>query len=131
MDADQLKIIQKNVNDYFGVNDDILENKSYGDSWSAFYEGVVEAFAIQFSQVMTKMLFTFREQSEGNEVAATANRLQYMSNADKLQVSAQMLDRGIMSINDVRQIWNLPPVDGGDIRIIRGEYYNTEGKVEE
>lgn len=130
VDADQLKIIQKNVNDYFGVNDDILENKAYGDSWSAFYEGVVEAFAIQYSQVMTKMLFTFREQSEGNGVTATANRLQYMSNADKLQVSAQMLDRGIMSINDVREIWNLPPVEGGDARIIRGEYYDAGEKID-
>ena len=131
VDADQMEIIQKNVNEYFGVNEDILENKAYGDAWSAFYEGVVEAFAIQYSQVLTKMLFTFREQSEGNGVMATANRLQYMSNADKLQVSAQMLDRGIMSINDVREIWNLPPVEGGDTRIIRGEYYNAEGKVEE
>lgn len=129
VDADQMKIIHKNVNDYFGVNDDILENKAYGDAWSAFYEGVVEAFSIQFSQVLTKMLFTFREQSEGNEVMATANRLQYMSNADKLQVSAQMLDRGIMSINDVRQIWNLPPVEGGDVRVIRGEYYSTDEKM--
>lgn len=130
VDADQLKIIQKNVNDYFGVNDEILENKAYGDSWSAFYEGVPEAFAIQFSQVLTKMLFTFREQSEGNRVTATANRLQYMSNADKLQVSAQMLDRGIMSINDVREIWNLPPVEGGDARIIRGEYYDAGEKID-
>jgi hypothetical protein len=64
-------------------------------------------------------------------VMATANRLQYLSNADKLNVSSQMLDRGIMSINDVREIWNLPPVDGGDARIIRGEYYNASEKVEE
>ena len=80
---------------------------------------------------MTKMLFTFREQSQGNIVMATANRLQYLSNADKLNVSSQMLDRGIMSLNDVREIWNLPPVEGGDIRIIRGEYYNVDDKVEE
>ena len=53
-----------------------------------------------------------------------------MSNADKLNVSAQMLDRGIMSLNDVREIWNLPPVDGGDVRIIRGEYYKAEEKTE-
>ena len=77
------------------------------------------------------MLFTFREQTAGNEVIATANRLQYLSNADKLAVSSQMLDRGIMSINDVREIWNLPPVDGGDARIIRGEYYNADEKVNE
>ena len=125
-----MKLINQNVYDYFGVNEDVLTNKAYGDSWSAFYEGAIEPFAVQFSDVMTKMLFTFREQSQGNFVAATTNRLQYMSNADKLNVSAQMLDRGIMSINDVRQIWNLPPVEGGDVRIIRGEYYTADEKLE-
>ena len=129
-DADQMKLINANVYSYFGVNEDVLTNKAYGDAWSAFYEGAIEPFAIQFSEVMTKMLFTLREQSQGNFVAATTNRLQYMSNADKLNVSAQMLDRGIMSINDVRQIWNLAPVDGGDERIIRGEYYPADEKLE-
>lgn len=129
VDAEQKKQIDDNVNRYFGVNEDILTNKAYGDAWSAFYEGVVEAWAIQFSEVMTKMLYTLREQSAGNFVSATSNRLQYMSNADKLQVSAQMLDRGIFSLNDVREIWNLPPVDGGDTRIIRGEYYSVDEKV--
>lgn len=129
VDAEQMKAIQKNVYDYFGVNEDILENKAYGDAWSAFYEGAIEPFAIQFSEVLTKMLFTFREQSQGNQVMATSNRLQYMTNADKLNVSAQLLDRGILSLNDCREIWNLPPVEGGDVRIIRGEYYNVSDKV--
>lgn len=131
VDAEQMKIINDNVFRYYGVNDDVIQNKAYGDAWSAFYEGAVEPFCIQFSEVLTKMLFTFREQSQGNAVIATSNRLQYLSNADKLNVSSQMLDRGIMSINDVREIWNLPPVDGGDVRIIRGEYYNADVKVTE
>ena len=130
VDADQMKIIRESVFEYFGVNEDVLENKAYGDSWAAFYEGAIEPFAIQFSDVMTKMLFTLREQTEGNMVMATSNRLQYLSNTEKLNVSAQMLDRGIISINDAREIWNLPPVDGGDVRIIRGEYYNAEEKTE-
>jgi len=129
--ADEMKLIEKNVYQYFMVNEDILQNKAYGDAWSAFYEGAIEPFAVQFSEVMTKMLFTFREQSQGNIVMLTANRLQYMSNADKLNVSSQLLDRGIMSINDVREIWNLPPVDGGDARIIRGEYWNADEKINE
>lgn len=131
VDADQMEAIRSNVFEYFGINEDVLQNKAYGDAWAAFYEGAIEPFAIQFSDVMTKMLFTFREQSEGNYVTATANRLQYLSNQEKLQVSSQMLDRGIMSINDVREIWNLPPVDGGDVRIIRGEYWNADDKVAE
>lgn len=93
-DAEQMKLIKDNVFEYFGVNEDVLENKAFGDSWSAFYEGAIEPFAIQFSEVMTRMLFTFREQSQGNKVMATSNRLQYLSNADKLNVSAQLLDRG-------------------------------------
>ena len=129
--SEQMQIIKDNVFEYFGVNEDILQNKFTGDAWSAYYEGRVEPFAIQFSEVLTKMLFTFREQSQGNKVMATANRLQYLSNQDKLNVSSQMLDRGIMSINDVREIWQLPPVEGGDTRIIRGEYYNADEKVSE
>ena len=131
VDADQMSVINRAVFDYFGVNEDILQNKAFGDAWAAFYEGCIEPFAVQFSEVMTRMLFTMREQSQGNGVIATANRLQYMTNADKLNVSAQMMDRGIMSINEVREIWQLPPVEGGDVRIIRGEYYNADQKVTE
>lgn len=128
-DADTMKAVRESVYEYFGVNEDVLTNQAYGDKWAAFYEGAIEPFAVQLSEVMTRMFFTFREQSEGNLVMATANRLQYMTNADKLNVSAQMLDRGIMSINEIREIWQLPPVDGGDERIIRGEYYNANEKV--
>ena len=129
VDAEQMKLVNQSIYNYFGVNEDILTNKAYGDAWSAFYEGVVEPFAIQFSDVLTRMLFTYRERSQDNYVMATANRVQYMSNRDKLDVAAQLVDRGIISLNDAREIWNLPPVEGGDVRIIRGEYYNTEEKV--
>lgn len=127
VDADQMKVIQENVFQYFGVNQDILENKYSADVWAAFYESAVEPWAIQFSQVLTKMLYTFREQSQGNYVMATANRLAYMSNADKLNVSAQMADRGLMTRNEIREIWNLPPLPEpvGSQLPIRGEYYNV------
>ena len=131
VDADQMKEIRDSVFEYFGVNEDVLQNKFDSDTWAAFYEGAIEPWAIQFSEVLTKMLFTFREQSQGNYVMATANRIQYMSNADKLNVSAQLLDRGLISLNEAREIWNLPPVDGGDQRIIRGEYYNADEKINE
>lgn len=126
VDADQMNVIKANVFEYFGVNEDILTNSYKADTWSAFYEGAIEPWALQFSEVLTKMLFTLREQSQGNHVMATANRLQYMSNADKLQVSAQMADRGLMTRNEIREIWNLPPLPSpyGDQLPVRGEYYN-------
>lgn len=127
VDDKQMELIRSNVFEYFGVNEDILQNRAFGDAWAAFYEGAVESFAIQFSEVMTKMLFTLREQSQGNQVMATSSRLQYMSNADKLAVSAQMADRGLMTRNEIREIWNLAPLPEplGSQLPVRGEYYNV------
>lgn len=127
VDADQMKIIKENVYQYFGVNEKILTNSFDAEIWAAFYEGAIEPWAIHFSEVLTKMLFTGREQSMGNLVMATANRLQYMSNGDKLRVSAQMADRGLMTRNEIREIWNLPPLPDpyGSQLPIRGEYYNV------
>lgn len=131
IDAEQQKLINDNISNYFGVNEAVLQNKAFGDAWAAFYEGAIEPFSIQLSETLTRMLFTFREQSAGAMIMFTSNRLQYMSNADKLNVSAQMLDRGIMSRNEIREIWNLPPVDNGDNFIIRGEYYDADEKLTE
>ncbi len=129
-DAEQMKVINESVYRYFNVNEEVLRGEAYGDKWTAFYESAVEPFAIQFSEVMSIMLQLNGQLSGDSGVFATANRLQYMSNAEKLNVSAQLLDRGILSINDVREIWNLPPVEDGNNRIIRGEYYSTEEKLE-
>lgn len=133
IDPEEEKIIKANVFDYFNVNEEILQSQSFGDKWTAFYEGVCEPFAIQFSEVMTKMLFTLREQTQGNYVMATANRLQYMSNKEKLEVSAQLADRGILNRDEVREIWNLPPLPDGEGQeyIIRGEYWNANDKINE
>lgn len=126
-DADQMKLIRSNVFDYFGVNEDVLTNKAFGDAWAAFYEGAIEPFAIQFSDVLTKMLFTPRERAQGAGITATANRLQFMSTGDKLNVSAQMADRGLMTRNEIREIWQLAPLPEpiGSQLPVRGEYYNV------
>lgn len=130
-DAETMKTIRESIYDYFGVNEDVLQNKAVGDKWSAFYEGAIEPFALQYSEVMTRMLFTFREQSTGNAVYATSNRLQYLTTKEKLEVSSQMTDRGIMNRDEAREIWNMAPLpDGsGQIYTIRGEYYNADEKL--
>lgn len=133
IDSEEEKIIKANVFDYFNVNEDLLQSAVYGDKWVAAYEGICEPFAIQFSEVTTKMLFTLREQTQGNYVMASANRLQYMSNKEKLEVSAQLADRGILNRDEVREIWNLPPLPNGEGQeyIIRGEYKNATDQINE
>ena len=122
VDPEKMTLIQTRVLNYFGSNEDILQNKAVGDSWSAFYEGKIEPFALQLSQAMTVMTYSQQERKRGNAIVWSANRLQYMTNADKLQVSSQMFDRGVLSLNDIMDIWNLPHVENGDKRYIRREY---------
>lgn len=122
----QMNQIKENVFTYFGTNEDILQNKFNSDSWNAYYEGSIEPFAIEASLVHTNMLFSEREISFGNSVIFTANRLQYLSNSEKLNTVTQLFDRGFLTHNQGLEIFNMAPVDGGDKRFIRKEYTETD-----
>ena len=80
---------------------------------------------------MSQAIFSDRERAQGSLIMATSNRLQYMTTQEKLNVSSQMADRGILNRDEIREIWNLPPLpDGqGQAYTIRGEYYlmNEDG----
>jgi hypothetical protein len=123
-DKDQMEYINQHVFDYFGVNQDVLQNKASGDQWSAFFEGAVEPFSIQFSETMTAALFSEREISLGAEVIATANRIQYMNFNDKLNYVTGMSDRGLIMIDEAREVFNLAPLPDGKGQVFprRGEY---------
>lgn len=123
VDEKQLALINSNIEKYFGVSTEAIKNELTGDKASAFYEGAIEPFAVQASEVVTNMLFTAIEQNTGNSFMLTANRIQFLTNSDKLNISSNMADRGLMTINEIREIWQLPPVEGGDRLIARGEYY--------
>ena len=122
VDPEQMKVIENRVYTYFGSNEKILLNQAAGDDWSAYYEGQLEPFALQLSTAMTVMTYSHYERVRKNAILWTANRLQYMTNQDKLQVSSQLFDRGILSTNDIMDIWQLPHVPDGDKRYIRKEY---------
>ena len=113
---------------YFGVNEEVLQNKAKGEELEAFFDGAIEPFAIQFSEAVTKMLFSERERSLGSYLIANANRLQYMSVSQKVQMAKELGDRGAMLIDEIRELFNYAPLpDGaGQVAPIRGEYKATD-----
>ena len=134
IDKEQQEHIKTNVFDYFGVNEDVIQNKTIGDGWLAFYEGMIEWIAIQMSEAISGMLFTDRERmGYGNEIFFTSNRLQYMSNKDKLEAIKTNADRGLMTRNELREIENLAPLPepyGSQIPA-RGEYYDIKAEADD
>ena len=123
--AEEQALIQRNVFDYFGVSEDVIQNKASGSALDALFDGCIEPFAIQLEQVLTFMLFTDLEVGHGAKVEVAANRLQYMSTADKINFIAQLSDRGMITINEARELINYSalPAEIGDLLPIRGEYY--------
>ena len=133
VDKEQQEHIKSNVFDYFCVNEDILQSAAFGDKWLAFYESFVEWFALQLGEVCSGMNYTTRERaSYDNQIFFTSNRLQYMSNADKLNAVMQLGDRGLATRNELREILNLDPLpeDIGNQIPARGEYYDVTNPPE-
>ena len=129
-DSKQMELIRSNVFDYFGVSEAVLQNKAKPEELEGFFDGCIEPFAIQLSEALTKMLFSERERAQGSYLIANANRLQYMSTSQKVQMAQQLLDRGVMSINEARELFNYAEVENGNVRFIRGEYKDADEATE-
>ena len=123
VDKDNMDLIKNNVFDYFHMSEAILQNTASEDQWNLFYEDVIEPIAIQISQVLTNMIIQKKDIENGLKVVLESTKLQFISNNTKLQVSQQLFDRGILYVNQVMDIWNLPHVsDEENKRYIRKEY---------
>lgn len=121
----EMERIENNVFNYFGINKKILQNDYDEDTWAAYYEGKVEPFAINLSDGLTQMLYSRREQIN-NRISFSSNRLEYASNASKRNMIRDMIDRGVLTINQALDILQLPQIGPeGDERVIRGEYVNA------
>ena len=120
--VEEMQRIDSNVYSSFGTNEDI---------WGAYYEGKVEPFAIQLGEGLTRILYSERERSQGNRIMFSSNRLEYASNASKRNMVRDMLDRGVMTLDDARAVLQLPPLpDGkGQVYVIRGEYYMLDSHL--
>ena len=125
IDAKQMELIEDKVYKYFNVNLSIVKSDYSEQQWNAFYESVLEPIAIQLSLEFTAKVFTDREQGWGNEIIFEANRLQYASNQTKISLVQTLMDRGLMSMNEAREIFNLAPIDDGDKRIVSLNYVDA------
>lgn len=131
VDEKQMNYIRSNVERYFGVNEKVLNNSANGEELDAFFNGCIEPFAIQLSEAMSKAIYSDLERSYGSFVLVDANRLQYMSTSQKVQMAKELGDRGMLTINEMRELFNYPPIENGDQAVIRGEYYSIDEKLGE
>ena len=112
----QIKMVDEKVLKYFGINENIIESKYSEDEWNAFYESVLEPIGLQMSLEFSNKIFTPTEKNFGNEILFESNRLQYASNKTKIELVRYASN--IMTINEQREVFNLAPIEGGDVFMI-------------
>lgn len=117
IDEKQLAAVQKKIYDYLGISEGIVNSTYTEDEWAAFYESVLEPFATQLSLEFTRKLFNEREQAFGNCVMFEAGRLQFTSNATKVNLIKELMPYGLLTINQALEILNLPGVPDGNKRL--------------
>ena len=103
---------------FFGVSEKIIQSNYSESEYDAFYESKIEPFLVALSLELTNKCFTPREISFGAEIWYDSNRLQFASAKTKISMVA-LVDRGLMTPNEYRMIWNLPRYDGGDEFVLR------------
>ena len=117
LNADQAKAIREKIFSYVGTSEEIVSSSYTEDQFSAFYESTIEPIATALSQEMTAKVFTDREMSFGNEIIFESGRLQFTSNSTKVNLIAQLMPMGLLTVNQALEILNLPAVTDGDRRL--------------
>lgn len=109
----QIDSTTKRIHAYFGTNEKIITSAYTENDWIAYYESAVEPDIVQLTNEFTRKLFTRNERAYGNKIVFESNNLSFASMATKLQL-VQLVDRGIMSPNEHREILNYAPAEHGD-----------------
>ena len=116
--AEESEAFRDKIYKYFGVNEKILKSSYTEAEYDAFYEARIEPFLIALSLELTKKIFSDREISYDNKVWFESNRLQYSSAKTKISM-VSLVDRGLMTPNEFRELFNMAPYEGGDEFILR------------
>ena len=127
---EKMKYMREAIYSYFSLNEDIISSKFTSATWNAFYESVLEPLAIQISEEFTDKIFTDNEKKRGHKISVTVNRLEYEDFDSKVNMSKNLLAAGILTINEVREIFGFESIPDGDERQISLNYVNSNDQTE-
>lgn len=117
IDPDQSKETKTKIYNYLGISESIVNSSYDENTFAAFYESVIEPIAVALGMEFTRKIFNAREQAYGNAIVFDSGRLQFTSNATKVQLIKELMPMGLLTVNQALEILNLPGVPDGDKRL--------------
>ena len=129
LDSEQLKQVNYNIFDYYGISESIIRNDYTFEQWNAFYEGVIEPLAMQLSNVFTNKIFSKESIKKGHKIVFTANRLQYASLQDKTNLLKVVIPAGVIKTDEIREVLDFAPLGGEEGERIVQSLNNIDKKI--
>ena len=129
LDSEQLKQVNYNIFDYYGISESIIRNDYTLEQWNAFYEGVIEPLAMQLSNVFTNKIFSKESIKKGHKIVFTANRLQYASLQDKTNLLKVVIPAGVIKTDEIREVLDFAPLGGEEGERIVQSLNNIDKKI--
>ena len=115
VDADTLKFFHDTILRANGTPLCILNGDYTKSQKEAYYEHALEADIKGLGQAMSRVIFSDREASFGNEIVLYPNDISFMSMENKLSALQIGLPAGIFTKNEARELLGYAPIEGGDV----------------
>ncbi|CCK21903.1 Phage portal protein, HK97 family [Lacticaseibacillus paracasei] len=116
--AKQMDATVDRIYSIFHTNKAIVQSSYTENQWISYYESQIEPVIRQMSEQWTSRLFNRRQRSFGNSIVFESSDLSYASMQTKLSL-VQLVDRAVMTPNELRGFFNLSPVPDGDKMLLR------------
>lgn len=101
------------VYNYFGINDNIINNKATEIEMEMFIGNTIKPLAIQFEREFTNKLFTENEYYFGHRIEFDFFSLSVNTLQAKTSLFSVAIRQGILNIDECREMIGQPPLENG------------------
>lgn len=115
VDAETLKFFHDTILRANGTSLAILNGDYTKAQKEAYYEHALEADIKGLGQAISRVIFSDRGASFGNEIVLYPNDIAFMSMENKLTALQVGLPAGIFTKNEARALLGYAPIEGGDV----------------
>lgn len=120
-----MKFLKAVIQERYGISAAVISGDYTGEQHSAFYQTAIEDFIVQFQQAFTACLFSARELDVGHQIRCYYSKINYMDTASKNELATLATNTGLMTLDQIADMYGMEPFEGGDRRIQSLNFMNV------
>lgn len=124
--SSQMRTVRENLFLFFRTGEEIVKNTASADARKGWLDSVIVPIWAMMGQAFTNGCFTQRELDMGNRIIFTGDLMSGSSDQTKLNLIASVKELGVLSANEIREMFGMGPIEGGDTRQVSLNYTKAD-----